>query len=106
MFKVNQKVVCIDDSPGVMDNRRFLVKDFIYTIGELNNINGIWLVEDDMSKMPISIYNGVPCIFPYWRPSRFRSLVGSNILKELLKEIVDERSDVQRELKVTSSISK
>ena len=96
MFKICQKVICINDNPGIQDNRIFLKKDSIYIVEDINSTGGISLIEDDKNKMPISIINGLKFIFPYWMPSRFKSFSQSDILKELIEKIVEERLDTKQ----------
>ena len=59
MFKVGQKVVCIDDSPGWNNPVTGLVKDKIYTVRKICQIGmgHLGLAEDSRG---------------YWAQSRFR----------------------------------
>ena len=81
MFKVGQKVVCIDDSPGWNLGVTGLVKDKIYTVSEIHMIG-------------IGHLGLVEWVQGYWAQSRFRPVddtwadeVLTNICKELKREL-------------------
>jgi hypothetical protein len=69
MFQINDKVVCIDDSPGEANGSRWLKSGSIYVIHEINIWpgGGFYLVGDPTPDLA-------------WKSKRFRKL--SDIKKE------------------------
>lgn len=100
MFRVGQKVVCVDDrvdpSRNLPHNLVFPKRNNIYTIrGIYTGINGetaLLLEEIHQSYLHV---NGQEIGFT---SSRFRSLVEDGLIEELLSKIVDEvREEVLEE---------
>jgi len=99
MFKIGQKVVCIDNS-GCQE----LLKNEIYTVDDLNicpncgnysiNLN-ISVIDNRKSRCNrcFNIFEGVK--FATYKPERFVSVQYAIISnKEIIKEIIPEKSDL------------
>lgn len=71
MFRVGQKVVCIDDSSGWASKQKLLTKNETYTIEYVNKVNG-----------DIKVYG----IYGEWNNSRFRPL-DYDFVEEVIKQV-------------------
>jgi hypothetical protein len=88
MFKINEKVVCIDDSKGLTSGTRLLKKGEIYTVIKTTNvgIGGILVAEIEPEKNDYNSYH-------YYINSRFRKIdydFGKNLLEKLKNEVLTE----------------
>lgn len=90
MFKVGQKVVCIDDSKGIGTGHKDLVKDEVYTISKpLISITGESIVF--LFEVPIRFKNGMNF---GWSAHRFRPIdysFGEKLAEEIQEEINQEQ---------------
>lgn len=98
MFKVGQKVVCVDESGPTS-----VVKGEIYTVTSISPS------EDDVGEMGVSLKEKTPITHPkYFRASRFRPLISQADDVAMFQKLVEsmkptERLDVLRELLDTTS---
>lgn len=78
-FKIGQKVVCINDSPGWIDGVRKLVKGEIYEILYVSD-KDLWVIPGDAG----------------WDKSRFRLLdyeFAENLLSEIKKQVKTQKQE-------------
>lgn len=79
MFKIGQKVVCMNDAPGYIDGCKFLIKNNIYIIEDILN-----------DEIKVLGDNG------FWFANRFRPLdydIISN--KDIIGELTEEKADIE-----------
>jgi hypothetical protein len=81
MFKIGEKVVCIDDSKGRYTGKITLVKGEIYTVIKLTNVEegGVLLKEIEPMKNDYNSYH-------YYSNHRFRK-IDYSFSEELLEKI-------------------
>jgi hypothetical protein len=87
-FKIGQKIVCVNDLPGINDGRIFLKIDCIYTVSDTNGKGGLQLKEEDPNSLPRIDVNGNIHYYPFWHEARFKPL--SDISDKLSEEILNE----------------
>jgi len=96
MFRIGQKIICINNLPDptrkLPDGFKTLVKDKIYTIRDIYEIKGVIgillneVINDIHPKSKQEIGYSI---------DRFRPLIDNGLLSDLLSNIVDERLDIK-----------
>lgn len=89
MFKIGEKIVCIDDSIGRTSGKKNLVNGEIYTVIELTNIRegGVLLKEIEPEKNDYNSYH-------YYSNYRFRKMdysFSENLLEKIKQEVFKDK---------------